>query len=355
MIYRQKKTSHLATALLLIIVFAIIISNHISIPLQISTFGEVFPKSKWILTRGNGGQLISQLIDYTNGYTTKYDIIQFERGEFISLDHRIFNKKLNSISEGDTLFSIKSSFVLNQLIEFQGELEVAIANLKSQRSVQKEALIKEAENRILYTKEKLIAQNILFDRTKKLFEKGLSSQQEFEQQKFTLNLLNIENDIYTAQLENLKTGVKPEEIEYLESQVSAAANKLDFIKTRKEQLTIISPISGTIVSSFSTDTLLVVSDTEKIILHAPVKLDQTNEFKVGQVLPIKLEQFDNHFSGTIVAIDKIVRIISGEQTISLSILIDNKAKQILPGMLVQNKLKLREITLWQYFKRMLNA
>jgi hypothetical protein len=353
MIYRQKKTSHLALVLLAFLVILFIVSMFIKVSLSIASYGEVFPKEKWILTRGNGGQLISHLIDYTSGHTTKYDISQFERGEYVAVNFSKNIQNRNTISKGDTLVNMNSSDVLDQIIISQGELEVALANLKSQSSSEKEPLISEAENKIKHTEERLNEQKILFDRVKQLYEKGYSSQQELELQKWNLDLLEIEKKINTAQLENLKTGVKPQEVVFLVSQVNAVKQRLKFLKEREAQLTILSPINGKIIASFSPDTLLIVSDINQIVLHVPVKLDQLQEFKVDQIFPISVTTFPNEFTGKIISIDREVRLVTGQQTVFISILMENSSNQLLPGMLLQNKLKIGEVTLWEYFKRMI--
>lgn len=353
MIYRQKKISYLTIVFLVILIIFIIVSNFINVSLQIETYSEVFPKAKWLLTRGNGGQIISHLIDYSSGHTTKYDLTQFERGEFISLKFNELNSSEKSINIGDTLISMRSSYVLDRLIDSQGELEVALANLKSQSSSEKEALIKEAESRIHYIDEKLNEQKILYDRTKQLFEKGLGSKQEYELQKWTYDLLEIEKKINAAQLDNLKTGVKPQEIAHLESQVNAARKRLNFIKERESQLTIVSPISGKVVSSFSPDTLLTIVDVNNVVLHAPVKVDHYTEFKVGQSVHAQFEQFHQSLVGEVISIDKEVKIINGSQTVFISLLFANTSNQMLPGMLLKNKLFIKEITLFQYMKRMI--
>lgn len=353
MIYKQKKTIHIVVAFLIISLILLVISAFIKIPYQISTSSEVFPKEKWLLTRGTGGELISHMIDFEKGHTTLYDISQFERGEFVSVNLDQFLKGRKEISVGDTIVTMQSSNVTDQLITAEGELNVAIASLKSQSSAQKKPLIEEAENRLRYTEERLIEQKVLYERAKQLFEKGVASQQEYELQKWTYDLLEIEKKIFLAQLENLRTGVKPEDINLLESQINSLNRRLTFLKDWNSKLAIISPIDGKIITSLSPDTLLNVVNFNQIILHAPIKIYDLLEFEEGQKIELSFTDFNGNYSGVIVNKNQEIKIVSGQQVAFISILIDNVDKQLLPGMIVESSLILNEITLFDYIIRLI--
>lgn len=353
MIYKQKKTIHIVVSFLIITLILLVISAFIKIPYQISTYSEVFPKEKWLLTHGTGGELISHMIDFEKGHTTLYDISQFERGEFVSVNLDQFLKGRKEISVGDTIVTMQSSNITDQLITAEGELNVAIASLKSQSSAQKKPLIEEAENRLRYTEERLIEQKILYDRAKQLFEKGVASQQEYELQKWTYDLLEIEKKIFLAQLENLKTGVKPEDVNLLESQINSLNRRLAFLKDWNSKLAIISPIDGKIITSLSPDTLLNVVNFDQIILHTPIKIYDLTEFEEGQKIELSFTDFDGNYSGVIVNKNQEIKIVSGQQVAFISILIDNVDKLLLPGMLVESSLILNEITLFDYIIRLI--
>ncbi len=339
-------------AFLIISLILLVISVFIKIPYKISTYSEVFPKEKWLLTRGTGGELISHMIDFEKGHTTLYDISQFERGEFVSVNLDQFLKGRKEISVGDTIVTMQSSNVTDQLITAEGELNVAIASLESQSSAQKKPLIEEAENRLRYTEERLIEQKVLYERAKQLFEKGVASQQEYELQKWTYDLLEIEKKIFWAQLENLRTGVKPEDINLLETQINSLNRRLAFLKDWNSKLVIISPIEGKISTSLSPDTLLNVVNFNQIILHAPIKIYDLIEFKQGQRIELSFTDLEKNYSGVIVNKNQEIKIVSGQQVAFISILIDNVDKHLLPGMIVESSLILNEITLFDYIIRL---
>ncbi|MBI1937044.1 MAG: hypothetical protein HYS25_02870 [Ignavibacteriales bacterium] len=352
MIYRRKKTSHIILFTLGTIPVLLFASSFVEVPLTINTYSEVFPKQKWILTLDSESGIVSNLIDYTQGHSSHYKISNFERGEFISADFQEYIKDKKEFSKGDTVLYMRSSNVNDQLIAAEGELETAIAKLKSQSTAQKEPLIEEAGNKVKLMQTKIEEQKNLLERTQKLFEKGYSSQQEYELQKWNLDLLEIEKKVYAAQLENLKTGVKPEEIKFLESGIKAAKERMKFLKERLSQLVFLSPIAGKVISSFSTDTLLNVTNYDGIVLHTPIKISDMNQIKIGQTIKISLTGFDHVYNGEILSINKEVKFIDGQQVIFVSLLLENFSNQLLPGMVVENSLTTGATTLFEHIKRL---
>lgn len=352
MIYSVKK-NYIVYFLIILIVFVILLSLIIKPTLTIKTFSEVFPKERWILVGGTNGQLISSMIDYESGFTVQYNLNQFERGEQISLKYLFNYKEKKFFNKGDSILSIISSDVEDRLITLEGEYEVAKANLKSQSSGQKEALIKEAQNRLNYTEEKINEQKVIFQRINSLFEKGLISQQEYETQKWILDLLEIEKKINKAQLENISTGVKQEEIDLLKSQIASLESKLNFLKNRKSELTIISPISGYVSNIFSQDTLMTLINDREIILHAPVKISDLEFLKKGETVKLQLNDFEKAYSGLIILINKEVKILNNQQVVFISIKLDNKDGELLPGMVLESLIQVKEISLFEYIQRLL--
>jgi hypothetical protein len=352
MIYKKRKTIHVTIAFILLLMIFLTLSAFVEIPLQISSYAEVFPKERWLLIRGNSGQIISDLIDFTEGHTAQYNISQFERGEYVAANFTDYLNKKKILSKGDTVVAMQSSNVQDQLVTSEGELKIAIANLKSQNSAQKAPLIKEAEEKLKYTSEKISEQKVLFERVKQLFEKKFCSQQEYEQQKWSLDLLKIEEKIYSAQIENLETGVKTEEVKLLESQVDAIEKRLKFLKNREDQLVILSPIHGRIISSFSPDTLLHITNYDQVVLHTPIKLLDLQEFKEGQIIPVYFSNVDKVINGQVLKINKEVKIIDGQQVVFISVLFENSSTQLLPGMVVENSFKLGTTTLFNQLIRL---
>ncbi|MBI1936564.1 MAG: hypothetical protein HYS25_00415 [Ignavibacteriales bacterium] len=326
-------------------------SSLITIPYEMSSYAQVYPQQKWILSKGTDGQIISNLIDFTSGGPNEFDITQFDRGETVSFSIAASVKGKSELTAGDTIAKIYSSQISERIMLAEGKLAVARAALHSQSTGEKDALIKEAKTRLDYSKEKVNENKNLFLRKEQLFERGLISQEEFDIQKWELKLSEIEENIYRSQLEALTTGVKSEEINLLNSNIDALNTELNFLKDRNSKLAIVSPIDGIISPTLSEDTLLTVLNIENVVLNIPIKVNEAGNFRIGDSLKLLLETPAKKFSGKLLSVTKEVKILNNEQVLFLGVLVHNKNQKLVPGMVIKSDIVLEPLTPWQHFEK----
>jgi hypothetical protein len=350
----SRKRPYLIPLVILFIITVIIVLNVILKPfLTIKTYCEVLPKEKWLLTKGSNGQVISSMIDFTRGYTVNYDLNQFERGEYISLDFTFNRDGKKYISKGDTIISIISTDVAEKLNTLRGDIAIAKANLKSQTTGDKEALIKEAQSRLLYNAKQIEDQKVMVSRVETLKSKGLGSQQEYETQKWLLDLYEIEKGVYQSQLENLKTGVKKEEKDLLATQVTSLETQYRVLQDRFKKLAILAPLSGRLGVVFSPDTLLSVINDKEIVLQTAIQTKDLDLIKAGQNVSIQFAGKDEKIRGEILSISREVKLIHGEQIVFASILLDNSRGRLIPGMVLESFIDIREMSFFEYLVKTL--
>jgi len=313
-----------------------------------NAFAQVQPTHNWIISRGTSGQISSIVVDYITGTSSGNETIQFDRGEDVSFTFTDVLSKKNKITKGDTIAVIQSSQLNERLISLEGELAVTKANLLSQTTGEKEELVKEAEANLELAKSRVAQKRIIFDRYQQLFNKNLVSQEEFETHKWEFRLLEIDVQIYKSKLDALRTGVKPQEAAIISLQMETIARQLQFIKERTSKLYITSPIDGVADQKFSSDTLLTVFKTDKVILDTPIRIVDMDKIEVGFLLNIELQKDDFTVSGKIISISKEVKILDGNQIVFARILIDNSTGKLLPGMVVECNLRLGKISLNNY-------
>lgn len=348
----KKKARYLLIGGIAVFAFPLLFfSNSISLPNKLNAFVEVYPQQKWILSKGTTGQINSNLMNYVSGHSNNFAITQFDRGEDVTF---IFNKSIEGrqrIYVGDTLVKISSSQIQERIITAQGELSVAKANLLSQSTGEKEALIKEAKNKLDFANEKVVEKKVLFDRAQQLFSKNLISQEEYETQKWELRLLEIEVEINKSKLDALTTGVKQETIKLITSQIDALNTELNFLKLRADRLSIVSPLQGVVNPTFSADTLISVFDISRVILNVPIKLADMEYFRTGMKLDVLLKPNYGEMKGELISTTNEVQVLDGRQVVFARVLVDNRNEKLLPGMILESEITLEQLTLWQHIKR----
>lgn len=348
------KKNHFVYVSLIILLLIIFLNIFVHPSLSIKTVSNVLPKERWVLEKGTNGQLVSSLIDYEKGHIVQYDLNQFERGEHISLKFLFETGKKIFFNKGDSILQILSSDVEERLSEIEGEFETAKANLIAQTTGQKEALINEIKNKINYTDERINQQNILFRRAQTLLDKDLISLQEYETQKWILDLLRIEKKIYEAQLENLKTGAKPEEIDLIKTQIGSLQKRLEVLNKRKNSLLITSPISGYLSDVYARDTLLSVINKDEIILYTPIKVTDLIYFKPGAVINVYSPNIDRTYNGVVIKTAQEAQLLNNQQVIIISIKLKNDNK-LLPGMIIETIINIKKISFWEYILKLITS
>lgn len=339
-----KKQYVLLLSLPVVVVIILLLNRAIEFPFTIKTYMEVKPQQKWVLAKGDNGQLTSSLFNYEFGFSNNLSVTQFERGELISFEFHpsIKNKR---IYVGDTIVIVRSNELEQRLIELEGELSVAKAELASKKVGEKISLIDEAENKLQFAQARVDEKKISINRIEQLFKKGLLSQEEYEIALWELKQLEIDRNIYKSQLEAVSSGSKPEEIKRLESNVNALNNEINLLSIRLNELTIISPIDGVKNPSFSSDTLLTLIDIDNVVLTAPIKISELGYFEEDSILKIKLNNFDEEFDGRIILLSKEVKYLDGTQVVIANILIDNRQTGLLPGMILEGEIILDTLSI----------
>jgi len=159
-------------------------------------------------------------------------------------------------------------------------------------------------------------------------------------------------EIFTKRrLKILKTGVKPQETQLLESKVNSIKKRLNFLRSKESQLAIVSPIEGRVISSFSQDTLFNVTNYNCVVLHIPVKLIDLQDFYEGQNIPVSFPNCTEVLKGKILSIEKEVKMINNQQVVFLSLIVKNPGAFLLPGMVIETSMTLGKITLIKQLTR----
>ena len=324
------------------------ISFFVKMQYDVSSYAEIFPREKWLLTRGRNGEMISTYIDYAKGRIDSYGLSNFERGESVSLNFSQYLGDKTQLSKGDTIALMNSTNLSDELISATSQVEVASANLRSQNSPAKEALISEAALKVVSAEKKIEEEKIIFERIKQLYTKGYSSQQEYDTEKNKLELLEIEARVNQANLQNLKTGVKPEEAALLESQIKAAKAKISFLHDKQCKYTLVAPFGGKLIPSFHADTLLNLSNWSDAVLHMPITLTDIANVKEGNNLTVYFPEKGISYTGKVLTVGKEVKMINNRQTVFVSLLIPNAEENLLPGMVLKCSMGGQSVSLARY-------
>jgi hypothetical protein len=335
--------SSLVASLLLVLVLF-----EVKVPHSIRTYFEVQPVQKWVLVKGAEGQIISCVTNFKSGASNNISVVQFERGEIMNYNFVPSMETKLSLVTGDTVGIIYSSRLHERLTQLRGVILIAQADLAAKSTGEKQALIEEAKKKIKYSEAKTQEKTLLFERTKELFKKEYISKEEYDAALWELRQAEIENEIDRAQLEVYLTGSKNEDIKVLKTTIDSYLGEIELLKKRLQDFVLKSPISGEILREYSQDTLLVVNNTSKFVLYAPIRFENAQYLREGEQVQIELRNIPEEVTGVLHSLSKEVKILNGVQILYARIIIDPQKINIVPGLLIGGEIILPKVTITQY-------
>lgn len=296
--------------------------------------GKLLPEKEWIISKGTDGRLTTLLTNYKTGLNQSYDVTLFDRGDAMQF---AFDSKLQanaSVKKGDTIAVVYSNEIDRQIENLKGQIMSAKSSLYLNLTGEKEAVIDEVKNSLSYAIKQTEEQKKIVDRLKALYERGLTSQEEYEIAKGTYDLFEINILIAKARLQSVETGTKPEQVEFVKSQIIALEKELSVLKKRFEGFTLLSPISGTINRITNSDTLMIISDTTEYILISPIRIQDKKFIKQHQKVDVFLNGKKQKIHAWVSGLDNNTKVIQGVQTVTAISFIQGKTEELIPNLMV---------------------
>ena len=331
-------------AIVAIIAIILFIVLPINLPYSIEVPGKVLPQKEWILSKSNNGMIVTQLVNNKTGLSEDYFVTQFERGDAVKLELNS-NRNNFSVSKNDTIGIIHSNEIDRRLVQLRGKLAETKASLKINLTGNKKSIIKAAEQKLAYEKEKSSEQKKILARLKAMYEKELISLEEYEIAQNESNLNDINIAIAEAQLEAVKTGQKPEQIQLIKSQILSIEDEITTLEGRLSNFVIISPIDGTVNQIVKSDTILFVADTSGYVILMPVNIKEKEYLDRDVTIDLQLPFSNNITEANFLGLDNKVQIFNGTQVILAKAIVDKDKINFLPGMYVQCKLHLGSVSI----------
>lgn len=345
----------LALAAVVAVIIIVVFFLPIKVPYSVTSFGRLQPVQKWTLTSGPNGQLLAGMIDYRTGVTTGYRASQFAREG--TMTFRFHPRVINGecIRAGDTVGTVYSSETEERVADLEGQLTAMRAALTAESTGEKEAVVRQYEAELAHAEEKAANQRRIVDRLRALNERRLITPEEFEIAESEGHLLDLEIDIARAQLESARTGVKPASAALVEANIAALTEDLKAVRRRLESFSLTAPISGRISRTYSTDTLLVISDTSAYVALIPITVSDVPYVTPDLPVRITVGRENDQVDGRLVLLDTETHQLKGRQIQIGTALVDGAPKALPLGMISPCVVECGSVSLREYVKRVIQG
>ncbi len=150
----------------------------------------------------------------------------------------------------------------------------------------------------------------------------------------------------------MKTGVKPEEIALLESQIAAVKRKVDYLNLKKERFTLTAPFSGKLIPSFSPDTLLHLANWTDAVIHIPINPADAKDLKKMEYVNLSFPDFDVVCKVKVLQVSNEIALVDNRQVLFVTLLAPSCSEELLPGMVLKCSIELKTVSLGNYLYKM---
>ena len=344
---------HIIPAAVLLLLVCLILLPF-KIPYSVKAYGRIMPAKRWVLARDADGQLVTSLFDYKVGRNFGYGVAQFAREGAMNFAIDSIIRPGRVISAGDTVGSINSTDSRERLVQLQGQLETARADLDISIRGEKEATVEEFEQKLTHARERYDNQLRIVERLREMYRQNLISQQEYEIADGEARLMEIEVSIAASQLSAMQTGEKPEQINLLRTRIHALQREIETLQKRIDSFSILSPLDGVISRVYSSDTLLIVSDTTSYIVFIATRYNEYPKISRGQAVEIDVDGVSAPVRCQVISTDDEIRILNGEQTFVTVAETSESNGQLPAGMVVKCSITCKPISAFDYVKGFIN-
>ena len=320
------------------------------IPYTLKTIGKVQPRREWLVVRAEDGQISTHLWNHESATLERVTVTQMLRGD--ATEFQILPGVLGSaeVSEGDTIAILHSADLVQAIAALQGDLTTARSSLLALSTGEKLPMIEEARHQVDHAVVMAQEQKRVAERLAELHARQLISYQEYELALATQRALETNINIARSRLASLQSGAKKEEIAAMEAQIATLEKELAALQQKAEGYLLRSPLSGTRIQHFASDTLLAVAETGSYILTLPVRARDRTLLSGGEEVTIRASEGLISGSGPVVFINPMLELLNGEQ-IFWAVARLEQPTGLVPGLFIPCEIKCKSLSKWQYLQR----
>ncbi len=339
------------TLIALIVFLVLLFFLPIKIPFTIKAVARIYPEKEWKIMKDKSGSIYSLVKDYESGLTNDFTNYAFERGDIANIMLSSSVKSNKIISKGDTIVTISSMLLKEEINELKGKIEVEEALLKSSSTGERPEDINVIESELLLAKQKYMQEKRNYNRIKELHDKAAVSDELYENSENTDKIAEISVNILEMKLKAAKKGKKPEDLKLVKTNINSLKQQISLLERRQHIYSIVSPLTGIVNNSTDEAQILAIAGTKQLELKMAIEPAYKEYINGNSVLLIQnnnsFVEIENHGF----KINDSVELINNRQVLILKTKLDNTDNELSPGMILKCKLKCEPISLYEYFSR----
>jgi multidrug efflux pump subunit AcrA (membrane-fusion protein) len=327
----------------------------LDVPYTLDSVVRVLPARQWVLSQATDGALSAVVYDQRTGLVRRQEGWQFDRGDLVQMRFQEEWKAGARVKAGETVATIASNRLSEQLIQLRNQLAVEQANLGVVASGQKPQVLAQLEEEIKLAQADVELRRKSLERTKQLQAEGLISALALEQAENALHDAQARVRLAEKSLAISASGEKQETVTVTAARIAALQKEIEFLENKRSKYVITAPFAGEVrlENTLEGDRLLV-EDTTALILQIPVRLRDVQYLELKQQLTLQLPEQQNAVTATVLEIGKRVEVLGYEQVVLVkAVAAEADAGLLAPGAPVRCRVVCGKVRLAEFLRRSL--
>ena len=337
----------LAVATLLLGAVGVVVLLPVRFPSGVDTYATISPAHQWVLSKATDGQLVASTFNYESGMNEGFRVSTFSQGGSVHFSLHPSLGPGRAVAVGDTIGSIYSSDVAERLISLNGQLTAARSMLAVNSTGQKSAVVNESEQRLRFALRRREEHRKVEERHQLLFDQHLISQGEYDRVQNEANALQDEIAIAESNLEAARTGAKPEQLDLAQANIVALESEIEAVRRRAGTYTVTAPIAGTIIPSFSENTLVTIAAEEYVALVPIPRVDYPRVVATPRP-QLVFSGLSQSVHGSLISMGRELQMLHGREVLIATARLEAPPPDVMPGMLVRCRIGCSPVTAVEY-------
>lgn len=343
--------------ILALILLAAVVKSPLLVPYTVQGTGRIVPQKEWVLSRDSGNNLNVTLHSHSESINRFSLLTQRNPGDAVTVTLHDTVTPGAYVDKGDTVGWIDSNEINLQITRLAGELTAQRLLLSIAETGDKESVVTESAQRLLYAQEEFETQRKQVEHQKELYENGLIPRGEYESGKNMLPLFERNVDIAEAQFASVRSGAKQEEIDMIRSGITALEKEIEVMEIRRDLYTLLSPFSGVVLDNgiseqeTNEDTVVRIGDTSSFIVQIPLNIEFREYIQLGQEITFGNGTKRTIVRGNIIKIDTVASFIGDEQVVVVTGKFDPGDESVVPYSRVQCSIECEPVSIRDYLSR----